>query len=74
MESLPAAIDGSGPSAPPVIVVTAFTHDREIQEIKRNPVVVLFLGKPINQKRLLAALHKVLGTAPPRREEAGKRV
>ncbi len=49
---------------PPVIVVTAFYESKEIQEMKRDPNVVLFLSKPINQEKLLQALHKVLVTQP----------
>jgi CheY-like chemotaxis protein len=50
---------------PPVIVVTAFGSSSEVQAIKSNPLVVLFLDKPIKQKLLLDKLHEVLKTRAP---------
>lgn len=54
---------------PPVIVVTAHAKTKEVQDLMSDPNVVLFMSKPINQKTLLAALHKVLKTANPHPEE-----
>jgi DNA-binding response OmpR family regulator len=54
---------------PPVIVVTAHAKTKEVQDLMSDPNVVLFLPKPINQKTLLAALHKVLKTVNPHPEE-----
>jgi CheY-like chemotaxis protein len=53
-------------AVPPVIVVTAHAQSAEVQEVMKDPNVVLFLSKPINQEKLLGALHKVLKTRPPR--------
>ena len=60
------AFDGK---VPPIIVVTAHAQTKEVQEIMKDPNVVLFLAKPINQKALLGALHKVLKTAAPNTEK-----
>lgn len=49
---------------PPILVVTAYSGRKEVEEVKRDPNVALFLSKPINQKKLLLALHKVLKTKP----------
>lgn len=54
---------------PPVIVVTAHAATKEVQEVMKDPNVVLFLSKPINQKTLLGALHRVLKTVNPHPEE-----
>lgn len=50
---------------PPVIVVTAIAQTREAQAVMNDPNVVQFLSKPVNQDKLLAALHKAMGTQPP---------
>ena len=51
---------------PPVIVVTGLTAGRELDAVRNDPNVLLFLPKPINQDKMLQALHRVLGTkAPP---------
>ena len=55
----------SGP-VPPVIVVTAYAQSAEVQAVMKDPNVVLFLSKPINQEKLLAALHNVLKTRSPK--------
>lgn len=49
---------------PPVIVVTAHAQTKEVQDVMTDPNVALFLTKPINQEKLLGALHRVLKTAP----------
>lgn len=54
----------SGP-VPPVIVVTAHAQTKEVQDVMNDPNVVLFLQKPINQEKLLGALHGVLKTRAP---------
>jgi len=51
---------------PPVVVVTAHAQSAEVQAVMKDPNVVLFLSKPINQEKLLGALHKVLRTKPAR--------
>ncbi|MBI5246728.1 MAG: response regulator transcription factor [Elusimicrobia bacterium] len=50
---------------PPVIVVTAHAQSHEVKQVTADPNVVLFMTKPISQKKLLAALHKVLNTVNP---------
>ncbi len=60
------AFDGK---VPPVIVVTAHAKTKEVQDLMADPHVVLFLSKPINQKTLLNALHRVLKTINPHPEE-----
>ena len=60
------AFDGK---VPPVIVVTAHAQTKEVQAVTQDPNVVLFLPKPINQKSLLGALHKVLKTVNPHPDE-----
>jgi len=50
---------------PPVIVVTAHAKTKEVQDLMSDTNVVQFLAKPINQKVLLGALHKVLKTVNP---------
>ncbi|MDE2143080.1 MAG: response regulator [Elusimicrobia bacterium] len=59
----------TGP-VPPVVVVTAHAQSAEVQEVMKDPNVVLFLSKPINQEKLLGALHKVLKTRSPRPPKA----
>jgi DNA-binding response OmpR family regulator len=54
---------------PPVIVVTAHAQTPEVQEVMTDPNVALFLSKPINQKKLLGALHRVCGTVNPEPEQ-----
>jgi two-component system, NtrC family, response regulator GlrR len=54
---------------PPVIVVTAHAQTKEVQDVMKDPNVVQFLSKPINQKVLLAALHRVLNTVNPHPDE-----
>jgi DNA-binding response OmpR family regulator len=54
---------------PPVIVVTAHAQSKAVQDVMTDPNVVLFLSKPINQKKLLGALHRVLKTVNPQPEE-----
>lgn len=54
----------SGGPVPPVIVVTAHAQSKELESVTQDPNVALFLSKPVNQERLLAALHKVLKTRP----------
>ena len=54
---------------PPVIVVTAHAQTKEVQDVMKDPNVVMFLPKPINQKSLLGALHKVLKTVNPHPDE-----
>ena len=54
---------------PPVIVVTAHAQTPQIQAVMADPNVVLFLSKPINQKKLLGALHRVLMTVNPEPEQ-----
>ncbi|MFI5344927.1 MAG: response regulator [Elusimicrobiota bacterium] len=53
-------------TVPPVIVVTAHAQSAEVQAVMKDPNVVLFLSKPINQEKLLGALHKVLKTRSSR--------
>jgi DNA-binding response OmpR family regulator len=53
---------------PPVVVVTAHAATKEVQAVMKDPNVVLFLQKPINQNSLLGALHKVLKTRNPHAE------
>lgn len=55
-----------GGQVPPVIVVTAYAQTKEVQAVMKDPNVALFLSKPINQKTLLGALHRILKTANPR--------
>jgi hypothetical protein len=50
--------------------VTAYPRVREIEDIADDDYVVHFMAKPINQKRLLGALHDVLRTKPPRAQLA----
>jgi CheY-like chemotaxis protein len=50
---------------PPVIVVTAYVSHKEVQEVQKDPNVALFLSKPINQNKLLEALHRVMHTKAP---------
>ena len=54
---------------PPVIVVTAHAQTPEVQEVMADPNVALFLSKPINQKKLLGALHRVCKTVNPEPEQ-----
>jgi DNA-binding response OmpR family regulator len=49
---------------PPVIVVTAHAQTKEVQDVMTDPNVALFLSKPVNQEKLLGALHRVLKTKP----------
>lgn len=53
---------------PPVIVVTAHAQTPQVQEVMADPNVALFLSKPINQKKLLGALHRVCKTVNPQPE------
>jgi CheY-like chemotaxis protein len=53
---------------PPVVVVTAHAQTKEVQAVTKDPNVVLFLSKPINQNSLLSALHRVLKTQNPHAE------
>ena len=57
---------------PPVIVVTAHAQAHEVKQVTSDPNVVLFMTKPINQNKLLAALHKVLNTVNPFQEDEEK--
>lgn len=57
---------------PPIIVVTAFANDPEIKKVEEDPNVVVVLSKPINQEKLLAALHGALKTKAPERKGAPK--
>lgn len=50
---------------PPVIVVTAISQSKEAQAVVKDPNVVQFLAKPVNQEKLLSSLHKAVGTQPP---------
>lgn len=53
---------------PPVIVVTAYGQSPEVQAVTKDPNVILFLSKPVNQEKLLEALHRTLRTkAPPQK-------
>jgi DNA-binding response OmpR family regulator len=61
-----ARLRGFEGTVPPVIVVTAHAQSAEVQAVMKDPNVVLFLSKPINQEKLLGALHKVLKTRPSR--------
>lgn len=54
---------------PPVIVVTAHAQTPQVQEVMTDPNVALFLSKPINQKKLLGALHRVCKTVNPEPEQ-----
>lgn len=76
---LPGAVSGldilqrlreSKEKTPPVIVVTAYPRVREIAAIEDDDYVVHFMAKPVNQKKLLAAVHEVLKTSPPVRAGA----
>lgn len=60
-------------AVPPIVVVTAYGTDPEVKKLEADPNVVAVLAKPINQERLLTALHRALGTEPPVRKkpEAG---
>ncbi len=49
---------------PPVMVLTSHAPSQELQAVTNDPNVALFLIKPINQDKLLAALHRVLNTRP----------
>ena len=55
-------------AVPPIIVVTAFASDPEIKKVEADPNVIAVISKPINQERLLAALHKALKTQAPERK------
>ena len=57
-------------SVPPIIVVTAFATDPEIKKVEADPNVRAVITKPINQERLLAALHSALKTKAPERKAA----
>lgn len=50
---------------PPVIVVTAYVSHKEVAEVQKDPNVALFMSKPINQNKLLEALHRVMKTKAP---------
>lgn len=50
---------------PPVIVVTAISQSKEAQQVMKDPLVVQFLAKPVNQEKLLSSLHRAMGTQPP---------
>ncbi len=52
----------------PIIIVTAYASDPAIKQVEQDPNVVEILSKPINQEKLLAALHKALKTRAPLRE------
>jgi CheY-like chemotaxis protein len=60
-----AHLRGTEGPVPPVIVVTAHAQTPELQQVLKDPNVVLLMSKPIGQERLLGALHKVLGTKKP---------
>lgn len=60
-----ARLRGFDGKVPPVIVVTAHAQTPQVQEVMTDPNVALFLSKPINQKKLLGALHRVLNTVNP---------
>jgi DNA-binding response OmpR family regulator len=64
-----ARLRGFEGKVPPVIVVTAHAQTPQIQAVMADPNVVLFLSKPINQKKLLGALHRVLKTVNPEPEQ-----
>lgn len=55
--------------APPTIIVTSYSGDPIVKKVQEDPSVVAVLPKPVNQERLLAALHKVLCTKPPERKK-----
>ncbi|MBI5629881.1 MAG: response regulator [Elusimicrobia bacterium] len=55
------------PAPPPVIVVTAYAHTKEVQDMRKQVHVEEFLVKPISQKKLLSILHRVLKTQPPQK-------
>jgi len=57
-------LDAHGGPVPPVIVVTAYAQTKEVQAVMNNPHVALFMSKPINQDKLLEALHRVAKTRP----------
>ena len=49
----------------PILVVTGRAMDtKSIEEVRREPNVKDFLQKPVRPAMLLAALHRILGTAP----------
>ena len=52
-------------TSPPVIVVTALSSGAEIATVQKDPLVHAFINKPINQDRLLTALHRAMGTKSP---------
>lgn len=56
-------------AVPPIIVVTAFMTDPSIKKVEQDPNVIAVIPKPINQEKLLGALHKALKTLAPERKQ-----
>lgn len=63
-------LEALGGPVPPVIVVTAYAQTKEVQAVMNHPHVALFMSKPINQEKLLEALHRVAKTRPPKKKDA----
>lgn len=57
-------------AVPPIIIVTAFQADPQIKKVEEDPNVIAVIPKPINQEKLLAALHQACKTRPPERKKA----
>jgi DNA-binding NtrC family response regulator len=58
-----------GQPVPPVIVITGHdTNHPAVQEAKKDPNVVHFFQKPVQQDKLLFLLHRILRTKAPARK------
>lgn len=66
-------IRDSGQPPPPIIVVTAFGTDPEVKKVSEDLFVVAVLSKPVNQEKLLGALHQALHTKAPERKAGGQK-
>jgi len=60
-----------GRPVPPTIIVTAYFGDPVVKKLQEDPSVITVLPKPVNQERLLSALHKALNTKAPERKKGG---
>lgn len=60
-------LQARGLGSVPIIVVTGRAMDaKSVDEVRREPNVREFLVKPVRPVMLVAALHRVLGTEPPK--------
>ena len=64
-------IQEAGMAPPPIIVVTAYMGEPEVKAVQQDPNVRAVLPKPVNQQRLLSALHEALHTKQPNRKPEG---